>query len=384
MFGTTVGKSVGSKLPDQVKSTNSKKRKQPRFHDYLADYGGCGHWRLIWPQMIMNSTQLIVGSNTSSMILDPSFYKILSSVRVQRQVTPQQLTFFKHIRSLADKHSFRIIYEIDDIFILDDIPKYNMYRVAYDNPDVQKSGREIISMADEVTVTCDTMNKYYSQYNSNVTTIPNYPPRFWLANQYSKTNNIDNLQTNKKPRIMYSGSSAHFDIKNNNNGVDDVSHVVDFIRKTVDMYQWVFIGSVPPKLSDLFKSGKIEVCKWSNIYELPGLIRSLKINAFIAPLNDNVFNHCKSDIKLIESAAYGIPCISQDIITYENSPLKFKSGDDLGDVLKELFDDVDHYAEMCDTYNKLIHDRWLDDNIIKYIELYSHPYGDKQRKNLHS
>ena len=47
MFGTTVGKSVGSKIPNQVKSTNSKKKKQPRFHDYLADYGGCGHWRLI-------------------------------------------------------------------------------------------------------------------------------------------------------------------------------------------------------------------------------------------------------------------------------------------------------------------------------------------------
>ena len=27
----------------------------PRFLNYYADYSGCGHWRMIWPEQVMNA-----------------------------------------------------------------------------------------------------------------------------------------------------------------------------------------------------------------------------------------------------------------------------------------------------------------------------------------
>ena len=27
----------------------------PRFLNYYADYSGCGHWRMIWPEQILNA-----------------------------------------------------------------------------------------------------------------------------------------------------------------------------------------------------------------------------------------------------------------------------------------------------------------------------------------
>ena len=373
MFGTTVGQGVGSQVPNQMKKVAAKRKgKKPiRYHEYLADYGGCGHWRIIWPQMLLNSTQTVIGSNTSSMILEESYYRGLQSVRIQRQVTPTQLKFVKHLRSLADRHGFKLIYEVDDIFVLEDIPKYNSFRKAYEDPKLQASAKEIISMVDMVTVCSDSMKSYYSKYNKNIKVLPNLPPKFWLDGYFDPSGLIESAMSTTRPRIMYSGSSAHFDISDNNNGVDDFSHLIDTVFKTVDKYQWVFIGAIPPPLNNLYREGKLELHEWCNIYNLPAFINTLNINAFIAPLHDNVFNQCKSDIKIVEAGGFGIPCICQDMITYKNSPLKFKTGDELVDVLDFLLGDIDNYSKYSREYNDITKTRWLDDNLDKYTSIFS-------------
>ena len=98
MFGTTVGQGIGSNIPNQLterKPLKKAKKYLPRYHDYIADYGGCGHWRMLWPQMILNSLQSTIGSNTSAMVLDDQFYRDLTSVRVQRQVHQINLSLLK-------------------------------------------------------------------------------------------------------------------------------------------------------------------------------------------------------------------------------------------------------------------------------------------------
>ncbi len=41
-----------------------------------------------------------------------------------------------------------------------------------------------------------------------------------------------------------------------------MSEVNSIIRKTINKYQWVFVGAFPPPLQDLVKSGKIEFHSW--------------------------------------------------------------------------------------------------------------------------
>ena len=86
----------------------------PRFMNYYADYSGCGHWRMIWPEQIMNAHSKAVVHGTTVMNGDPRYYGGVKGVRIQRQATPQQLEFVKFLRNIADKTGMRLIYEIDD------------------------------------------------------------------------------------------------------------------------------------------------------------------------------------------------------------------------------------------------------------------------------
>ena len=50
----------------------------------------------------------------------------------------------------------------------------------------------------------------------------------------------------------------------------------------------------------------------------------------VAPLQVNDFNKAKSDIKFIEACVLGIPCLCQDMDTYNSAPesLRFSSVDE--------------------------------------------------------
>ena len=133
-----------------------------------------------------------------------------------------------------------------------------------------------------------------------------------------------------KPRILYTGSGAHYDVDNKTGGKDDLSEVRDFIRKTVNKYQWIFVGAFPPQLVDLVQQKKIEFYPWQPLLKYPYFINSLNAQLMVAPLQVNDFNKAKSDIKFIEACVLGIPCLCQDMDTYNSAPesLRFSSVDE--------------------------------------------------------
>ena len=47
-----------------------------RGMNYLADYSGCGHWRMIWPEQILNAHQKAVIHSTTMMALDERYYNV--------------------------------------------------------------------------------------------------------------------------------------------------------------------------------------------------------------------------------------------------------------------------------------------------------------------
>ena len=95
--------------------------------NYLADYSGCGYWRMVWPEHLLNAHQKHVVHSTTMMCLDERWYNSTDSVRVQRQATPSQLKFIHLLRDFATRQDFRILYEIDDIVFREDIPDYNKF-----------------------------------------------------------------------------------------------------------------------------------------------------------------------------------------------------------------------------------------------------------------
>lgn len=353
--------------------------------NYCADFSGCGLWRMKWPEFILNCTQSIAIHSSTCMILDERFYKSITSVRVQRQATPHQKKFIEFLKSLGK----RVIYEVDDIIFREDIPLYNKFRGAFTSDQIRQTSQEIMNLCDEITVTCPFMRDYYrSKTNhSQITVIPNLPPRFWLDKWYDRDAIYRNYnkyckRKNAKPRILYAGSGAHFDTENLNNYTDDFTHVVSEIEKTINEFQWVFIGGIPPILKPLVKIGAIEHHNWVNILNLPKFIHSLNINCMIAPLANNNFNSAKSDIKLVEAAAFGIPIVCQDMITYQNAPYKFNTGDDMISQIRYILKSSNRYMTISKDMRQHIKDRWLEDNIDTYKELYTYKYGDPRRVQL--
>ena len=370
--------------PNTLKSPETQ---LPRFLNYYADYSGCGHWRMIWPEQVMNAHNKAVVHGTTVMNVDERYYVQAKGVRIQRQATPQQLQFVKWLRQVADKNNFRLIYEIDDICFHEDIPDYNKYKTAFTDPAIRQSAQEMMEICDEITVTCTFMQDYYKSKtnNKNVTVIPNFMPKFWLGGKSNINRTMESYDKNKrKPRILYAGSGAHFDVENRTKFRDDFEHVNEVIRRTADKYQWVFIGAHPLPLRDLIQNGKVEFHPWKRLYEYGQGLYDLNVNLIVAPLQDNTFNRAKSDLKYIEACALGLPIVCQDLCTYENAPIRFKTGDEMIDQINNTLKDRSRYKSLCKKASQYADTRWLEDdrNIDCYTELYQYGVNDLKRVNL--
>ena len=359
----------------------------PRVLQYYADYSGCGFWRMIWPEHLLNAFNHFTVHGSTVMNLDPRYYVNVKAVRIQRQATSHQLQFVKFLKEVSKQVGFRIIYEIDDIVFSEDIPEYNKYKPAFTDPEIRKNCQEIMSLCDEVTVTCPFMKRYYMEKtgHKHVTIIPNLPPKFWLGHFYDERAISANYDTyKKKPRILYAGSGAHFDVDNRVNQNDDFAHVIEAIAKTVDKYQWVFLGAYPLPLKNLIQSGKIEFHPWANLYFYGEKIKNLRVNMMVAPLQDNNFNKSKSDLKLVEANCFGIPIACQDLCTYEDAKFKFKTGDEMIAQIDDVLSKKGRYMNLSAKARSDANKRWLenDENIAYYQELFSYGYGDPRRKYL--
>jgi len=372
-------------VPRQLAATPAQPENMPdRGINYLADYSGCGHWRLIWPEMILNAHNKLTMHSTTVMCLDPRYYVHCKAVRIQRQATEHQLKFTKFLKDLGKQVGFRLIYEIDDLVFHEDIPDYNKFKTAFIDPNIRIQAQAIMNECDEITVTCDFMKKYYAEKtgHKNITIIPNYPPKFWMGNHYNLKRISENYDASeKKPRILYAGSGAHFDVENRVGQNDDFAHVIQAIINTKDKYKWVFFGAFPLMLRPLVENGTFEYHPWAELYNYPGKIEQLRVNMMVAPLQNNTFNKSKSDLKYVEACSYGLPIACQNLCTYEEAPFKFDTGDEMIKTIESVVGKKSKYMGHCERARKFADTRWLEneDNINKYVELYKYPYGDSRR-----
>jgi len=204
----------------------------------------------------------------------------------------------------------------------------------------------------------------------------------YLFNHSRICNNLEKHY--RKPRILYTGSGAHYDVENKTGGKDDFEHVIQKIIDTRRKYQWVFMGAFPPPLKPYIESGEIEFHPWQNLYQYPKKIYDLNINMMIAPLQDNSFNKSKSDIKFIEACILGIPVVCQDIETYKEAILKFKNGDDMIDTIERTLKNKPKYRKMSTDMRAIGETRFLEnqENLGCVYEAYTTPYKSPERKYL--
>lgn len=384
-------------IPDVIKSVIKKvgtpsKVSLPgegleRAVDFYADYGGCGHWRMVWPGNMLNAYQKAVVAGGTSMIMDMNYYRTVKAAKFQRQATPAQSQFIKLLREkIKPLNNLKLIYEIDDVVFRDDIPDYNKCKEGFVDQKIVDTILEIMSEMDEISVTCPYMRDYYVNKtgNKNITVIPNFPPRFW-ADHYDRNKIKENIKKYKKrPRIGYTGSGTHFDVANKNGQKDDFTHVIQNIIATRKKYQWVFMGAYPLGLKPFIDNGEIEYHPWVQLPDYMRAVNNLNVNCLIAPLEDNTFNKCKSNIKHLEGACLGIPSICQDLVTYDSCERKFTTGDEMIDLIDDTVRNIPKYLNISDKERAYAETMWLEnpENLECHRELYFTPFGSPERKAL--
>lgn len=359
----------------------------PRSVTYLADYGGCALYRCMGPNMLLNLYNKAVAVDSTLVVLDANYYRAIKALKMQRQATPQQLEFYKLARKLADTYGFKLMYEIDDVPLSEDIPLYNRNRDAFTDPAIRSSIVEMMKMSDEITTTCEYFKDYIIEKtgNKNVTVIPNYLMKWWFDRYYDLGKLVKQYDKNKKkPNVSIFAAATHVDVAGRNNGEDDFTPVLNHIIKTRRDFQWQFFGGLPHQLRPFVQEGSIKWFPWTPLAEFPRTMAESNTQVAFATLLPNRFNLAKSDIKLVEAGAMGFPCVCPDLQTYSDAWLKYSTPDEFIDRLKQVLKDQTTYANECKKARAFTETRWLDDepNLMKHHEAMFTPFGDPARKYL--
>ena len=362
--------------------------------NYYGDNCGCGFYRMHFPAMTLKTMmggQFRFKFVESEMpILDYRYYAsigLIRCIRIQRWFTKQHAEIVKSfLKPLCDRIGIWLVYEIDDVLLYDEIPKYNLAKEHYSQERIGNSVQEIFDCCDLITVTTPELKNLYAtrlnQPLKKIVVIPNYLPRWWIGKAYDLDRQLKQWDAqHMKPHIGFACSTNHFDVGNANNGIDDFSAIVPWIKKNVSKYHFAFIGGLPQQLKEEAQKGIVEQQPPSDIFNYPREMLMRKADLLIAPLIDNEFNRCKSNIKWLEMSALGIPMIGQNICTYNKyTDQVFDTEDDIENWIDKLFfqkDSRDRVASMLTRNRKIIDGvgprdgYWLEKNIASYYNLYT-------------
>jgi hypothetical protein len=377
-----------SQIPQLVESPPQIEN---RYINFLAGRDGCAQYRRSFVTNHINMIGHGDVTELTKMVTEKGFFHNIKCISLQRQAAPHQKQFMEYLKSIQPEFGFKLIYEVDDVVFREEIPDHNASKFGFDSDEIRQNCVDMINMVDEVTVTCQYMKDLYIEKTGQqkVTVVPNFMPHWWIGHQYDYRRICDNFEKfKKKPRVVYAGSGAHFDVKNKSGGQDDFTHVLQFIIDNRHKYQFVFIGAFPPALHPYVQSKEIEFHPWVNLLNYPNFLASLNAQVFIAPLMDIPFNRAKSDIKFIEAAQLGIPCICQDMVTYSSAPtsLRFKTAEELAEKVEMItnWKNRSKYYSLVPELRKIGESRFLEhpQNIGCFLEAFDTPWGSTKRHYL--
>jgi O-antigen biosynthesis protein len=347
---------------------------------FPADSTGCDFYRNFAPRETVEHCIGDVTFNTCrKFTIDMNFFKGVNVNVLQRQVSDAQCEYYlKFIIPMSRKCGSWIVYNIDDCIHKDDIPKYNKAWDVYQSDKYMDNIKKMVQSSDFVLVTTEELGKYYvdrfGASEDSIICIPNYVPFWWMGHFYDIARisyNYDvHVNKNHRPRIALIGAPAHYDV--NKKGLDnDITPILDYVKKTIKDYQWVVFGSTIPELQEYIDRKEIEFYSGIDILHYPYTLHCLNLQYIVAPLADNVFNRCKSNIKLTESWALGVGCAGQNICTYNKYTNDvFDDGESLDAILKKDLASVEDFTRKIDENHKRMKDWWLEGHLNEWLDLY--------------
>lgn len=263
---------------------------------HLADESGCGFYRLMTPVKTLKYFGLADTYQTTA-FLPPQWIKDNQpDVCVfQRQTEAQQATEIERYKE--NDPDLKLIFDIDDLLWA--APYGNPYQ-KYFKAEQQKALRKGLRAVELVTAsTAPLKDQLDAWVGVQSVILPNLVSGQFFVPPKGRGK--------RKLRVGYAGSATH---------LEDLRLISYVIKETHTFVDWIFLGyCIPeftPYISQYFPGVKVQEY-------LPAL-NKMNLDVAVAPLVDNEFNRCKSNLKLIEFGAVGVPVICSKVYPYSNSP----------------------------------------------------------------
>lgn len=337
--------------------------------NFPSDKNGCGYYRTMIPLDYMMSRYSWNVSFMFQFVFDLNLVMGSDYIRFQRQCTENQKKIFMEYRTCINsiKSKTKLVYELDDI--VHGIEPHNILAYQFYTKTRRQNVLDIMKMSDLVTFSTKFLKHFYEReygiIHSKV--IPNSLPKFLWQPTFE-----DKSPHKKKPSVMWGGSASHI-AKGG-----DLEFLIPLIDKTIDEFDWIFVGCVPPSLEKYKKSGKIQFHNWRNFYEYPFMMQQIKADIALSPINDTLFNYAKSDLKYLEYCAMNIPSINSSIgngigpYDQTNAFVLKNNVDDWYNAIKKIYNDESLKNKILTSQKEFVNSRWLEsDNIVNlYNDIY--------------
>jgi len=201
------------------------------------------------------------------------------------------------LMGIREMYGIPVVMEIDDNIL--SCPVYNPASNCYD-PGSMLRKRAIQQMreSDALIVSTPYLKEIYAEFNDNIYVIPN-------CMDLQKWCKLRKRNNKGKITVGWAGGAAH------NDDLDIIEPAIDVITAKHPEVEFCFVHGISPGLKD-----KKNV-RWSRQYmridQYPSYLAKQGFDIGLAPLVDNAFNRGKSNLRFLEYAALGVPCVASDV-----------------------------------------------------------------------
>src|SRR5690606_28289037 len=151
--------------------------------------------------------------------------------------------------------------------------------------DILRSLRRAFALVDRLVVSTPALAEAFAGMHPDIRVARNrLPPAWWNGLPAPRRS------TGPKPRVGWAGGVSH---------TGDLEMIADVVAELADEVDWVFFGMCPDRL----RPHVAEFHPGVDIAQYPRALALLRLDLAIAPLEQNRFNECKSNLRLLEYGA---------------------------------------------------------------------------------
>lgn len=335
------------------------------------DNKGCGFYRMMVPANEMKKQDL--ADIVINFGWDWKLIQWADLIVIQRESKQEAFEAIDQAHSIGKK----IIYEVDDLLqcVSPWNPAYPFWSPM--GPNLARA-LKLMEKCDAMQVSTPRLRNEYGLFNPVIEAMPNYlDKQLWDTPAWTATH-WDNFYKKKNDgiiRIGWAGAGSHY---------HDIQLIEDIITKICQKYprvHFVMMGyfGESNKGKNLFQdissntsvcahckqTGQLEKVPGIDLLYYPSKLKECAFDIAVAPIIETGFNEGKSDLKVKEYAALGVPVVASNITPYKESVSHGHTGF-LASTGKEWFDSLELLIKDEDLRKKMGENnhRWYEQNTI--------------------